>query len=214
MTMSAQDFVVNAQARSEEGKGASRRLRRTNLVPAIIYGGDKEPQSLSLKLNETVKHLENEAFYAHVLVIDVDGDKQEAILRDVQRHPVRQTPMHLDFMRIVKGQEMTKRVPLHYINEESSVGVKTDGGIPNTILSDITISCIPSKLPEYIEVDVAEVAAGQSLHLSDITLPEGVTIPELAQGEDHDLVIFAIEKKKAVQEDSEEGSGSEETPAE
>ncbi|WP_250655032.1 50S ribosomal protein L25/general stress protein Ctc [Alkalimarinus coralli] len=204
-------FVVNAEVRSDKGKGASRRLRRLeNLVPAIIYGGDKEPVSLTLKHNEIIKSLENEAFYSHILTINVGGKEESAILKDLQRHPARDEILHADFLRVSKNQPINVHVPLHFTNEESCVGVKMEGGAIFHQATDVEITCLPGDLPEYIEVDMADVHVESIVHLSDLVLPKGVTIAALQQGEDHDLPVAAVHKPKGEKAASEDEEASEE----
>jgi large subunit ribosomal protein L25 len=186
-------FELHAEVREDLGKGASRRLRRlADHVPAIIYGGDKDPQPLTLIRKDLEKALENEAFYSHVLTINVGKDKQKAILKDLQRHPARESVMHADFLRVNENKAIKVHVPIHFINEEKSYGVKTQGGIVQHQETDIEVQCLPSKIPEYIEVDMLKVEIGQIIHLSDITLPEGVASVALALGEDHDLAVASI----------------------
>lgn len=204
-------FVVNATVRSDKGKGASRRLRRLeNLVPAIIYGGDKEPVSLTLKHNEIIKSLESEAFYSHILTINVDGKEESAILKDLQRHPAREEILHADFLRVSKNQPITVNVPLHFTNEEACVGVKMEGGAISHQASDVEVTCLPADLPEFIEVDMSDVHVESIIHLSDLVLPKGVTIAALQQGEDHNLPVAAVHKPKGEKVDEGEEAASEE----
>ena len=178
-------FEVQAELREDMGKGASRRLRRlADKVPAIIYGGDKEPQSLTLIRKDIEKSLENEAFYSHVLAVNVAGDVQKAILKDLQRHPAKDTVMHADFLRVDDKVAIKVNVPIHFLNEETCHGVKMQGGMIQHQATDIEVSCLPADIPEYIEVDMLEVETGQIVHLSDVTLPAGVTSVALALGEE------------------------------
>jgi len=198
-------FELQAEVREDMGKGASRRLRRlADHVPAIIYGGNKDPQPLTLIRKDLEKALENEAFYSHVLSIKVGKTKEKAILKDLQRHPAKDSVMHADFMRVDDKVAIKLHVPIHFLNEEISIGVKTEGGIVQHQNTDIEILCLPGDIPEYIEVDMAEVVTGQIIHLSDVTLPEGVTSVALALGEDHDLAIASIIAPKGVSEEEEE----------
>jgi len=186
-------FELHAEVREDLGKGASRRLRRlADLVPAIIYGGDKAPQPLTLIRKDLEKALENEAFYSHVLTINVGKEKQKAILKDLQRHPARESVMHADFLRVEENKVLKVHVPIHFINEAKAHGVKVQGGIVQHQATDIEVQCLPGNIPEYIEVDMLKVEIGQIIHLSDIALPEGVTSVALALGEDHDLAIASI----------------------
>jgi len=201
-------FELHAEVREDLGKGASRRLRRlADQVPAIIYGGDRDPQPLTLVRKDLEKALENEAFYSHVLTINVGKEKQKAILKDLQRHPARESVMHADFLRVNENKAIKVNVPIHFINEAKSYGVKTQGGIVQHQETDIEVQCLPSKIPEYIEVDMLKVEIGQIIHLSDITLPEGVVSVALALGEDHDLAVASIIAPKG-------GSDAEEEEAE
>ncbi|MEH6544607.1 MAG: 50S ribosomal protein L25/general stress protein Ctc [Porticoccaceae bacterium] len=193
------DFVLNATVRTNVGKGASRRLRRLeNLVPAIIYGTGKEPEMISLTHNEFAHALENEAFYSHIITIDIAGKKQDVIIKDLQRHPAKPILLHADFLRVSKTQKLTTRVPLHFLNEDTCVGVKVSGGIVQHNISDIEIECLPANLPEYIEVDMAEVDMGDIVHLTDIKLPKDVTSVALALGDDHDLAVAMVTKPRAI----------------
>ena len=169
-------FIVVAEARADEGKGASRRLRRLEgKMPAVIYGGDQPAQSLTLIRKDFEHMLENEACFSSILSVQVGGESQNAIIKDIQRHPAKGFPMHADFLRIRMDQAIKVNVPLHFINEDRCAGVKLGGGMIQKQATDIEIQCLPSNLPEYLEVDMLEVELGQIVHLSDITLPEGVT---------------------------------------
>ena len=202
-------FEIQADVREDLGKGASRRLRRlADLVPAIIYGGDRDPQALTLVRKDLEKALENEAFYSHVLTINVGNEKQQAILKDLQRHPAKETVMHADFLRVNENKAIKVHVPIHFINEATSHGVKTQGGIVQHQETDIEVQCLPSKIPEYIEVDMLKVEIGQIIHLSDITLPEGVSSVALALGEDHDLAVASIIAPKGGSDAGAEGGSA------
>lgn len=189
--MSKDLFVINAELRDESGKGASRRLRHEGNVPAILYGDGKKPQSLTLKHSEIIQHLEHEAFYSHILTLVANGKKQRAIVRDIQRHPYKPKVMHMDFQRINSRKKLTVNVPLHFINENKCVGAK-EGGIISHQINELEINCLPKDLPEFIEVDLAAVGLGESVHISEITLPEGVESVALLQGESHDLTVASI----------------------
>ncbi len=188
-------FTLNATNRTDEGKGASRRLRRLEKrIPAVIYGGGKEAQSISIELRELVKAIESEAFYSHVLTLIIDGQPQQAVIKAMQRHPAKNTPLHADFLRVDAAHKLTMKVPLHYSNQEACVGVKTEGGSISIIATEVEIACLPNNLPEYLTVDLLGVHIGTTLHLSDIKLPEGVEIPALAQGHDYDQPIANVHK--------------------
>ena len=194
------DLTLQAKGREDTGKGASRRLRRlAGEIPAIIYGGGKKkPAQISLVHKDVMKSLENEAFYSQILTIDVDGKSEEVILKDLQRHPAKPIVLHMDFLRISKNTQLTTKVSIHFINEDTCVGVKIGGGIIAHSMTELDIQCLPKELPEYVEIDLAEVELGQTLHISDITLPKGVESVALSHGPDHDLPIVSINKPKAA----------------
>jgi len=201
-------FAINAVDRSAEqqGKGASRRLRKQNLVPAIIYGGNEEPMAISIKINELVKSLEYEAFFSQILTITTDkGDEHQVVIKDLQRHPAKGFPMHADFQRIVKGQKINMNVPLHFAGREEAPGTKA-GGILSTLVSDIEIVCLPSQLPEYLEIDVSGMEIGDLFRLSDIKLPEGVIIFDLDMEDAHDRTVVNMQPPtvEEVDEDADE----------
>ncbi len=206
------DFTLSAEVRSDYGKGASRRLRKTNKFPGIIYGGGGNPTPLTLDHNEIINNLQTEAFFSQILTVNVDGTSEKAIIKDIQRHPFKQRILHMDFLRVRMDEAISVRVPIHYLNEEACVGVKTEGGALNKIENDVGISCLPGALPEYIEVDVIDLKLGESLHLSDITLPEGVTSTDYAEGdEDHDRAIITVFQPRAAVEEDEDTEGEEGT---
>ncbi len=202
-------FDVNAESRNDMGKGASRRLRREGKVPAIIYGGTEDPQTIAMIQNEVLQHLDHEAFYSHILNVVVDGKGQKAVLRDVQRHPYKIDILHMDFQRVGDNDTIKMHVPLHFINEDTAVGVKMGGGQVRHNMVEVHVSCLAKDLPEFIEVDIAELDTGDSLHLSDLKLPEGVQIVDLAHGEDHDLPVVAIQKGRGGADEDEEEGGEE-----
>ena len=213
----SQDFDLIAEIREDQGKGASRRLRRSGKVPAIIYGAGRPPRQLAFDHNRVIQQLENESFYSSILNIKVGEKSQAAIVKDIQRHPAKSIIMHMDFQRIVAGEKIKMNVPIHYLNAEESIGVKQEGGSVSQLVNDVEVSCLPKDLPEYFEVDIVELKLNEMLHLSDIKVPEGVEIPELAQGPEHDHAIVSIQLIKVVAE-VEEAEGEEaaegETPAE
>ncbi|UVJ44788.1 50S ribosomal protein L25/general stress protein Ctc [Pseudomonas sp. LS1212] len=176
------DFTLNAEVRSDLGKGASRRLRRlASLVPAVVYGGDKAPESISMLAKEVAKLLENEAAFSHVIELNVGGTKQNVVIKALQRHPAKGHVMHADFVRVVAGQKLTAVVPVHFINEEAPV---KKGGEISHIVGEIEVSCLPKDLPEFIEVDLANAEIGAIIHLSDLKAPNGVEFVALAHGND------------------------------
>ncbi|MUG33090.1 MULTISPECIES: 50S ribosomal protein L25/general stress protein Ctc [Psychrobacter] len=187
-------YTVNGITRTDDqqGKGASRRLRKQNLVPAIIYGGNEEPTAIAIKKNELWKLLENEAFFSNILTINLEGEEHLAVIKDLQRHPSKGFAMHADFQRIVKGQKINMQIPLHFTGREEAPGIKA-GGILSTLVTDIEIVCLPSNLPEFLEVDVSNLEIGESLHLTDIKLPEGVVIFELDVDEPVDRTVVNMQ---------------------
>ena len=192
------DFDLIAELREDQGKGASRRLRRLGKVPAIIYGAGRPPRSLSFDQNKVLQQLDNEAFYSSILNIKVNDKSQAAILKDLQRHPAKPIIMHMDFQRIVDDVEIKMNVPLHFMGEDIAPGVKVGGGSVSRLMNDVEISCLPKDLPEYIEVDISELELDEMLSLSDIKLPKGVEIPVLAQGPENDQGIVSIHVIKAA----------------
>jgi len=199
----ADDIQVAAASRTLFGKGASRRLRRENLVPAIVYGAEDEPQALQLKHNEVIKHLENESFYSQLLMLSVDGkEATRTILRDVQRHPYKQQILHMDFQRVVAGQALQVSVPLHLLNEDTCYGVKTEGGMINRTENEVTVSCRPRDIPESIEIDMAELKIGDTVHLSDLSMPADVDLVDLGEkGDDSDRILISVIASRATVEE-------------
>jgi ribosomal protein L25, Ctc-form len=201
-------FELTASIREDLGKGATRRLRRQDMVPAVIYGAGKEPVSITLAHNQLLHSTENEAFFSHILSIDVEGKKEDVIIKALQRHPAKSILMHADFMRVDMKEKLKVHVPLHFVGEEIAPGAK-QGGVVTHDLVDIEVQCLPKDLPEFIEVDVSALEIGESLHLSDIKLPKGLDIVALSQGEDHDLQVVAIQANRATlaEDDAGEAEG-------
>lgn len=208
--MSVDTFVVDAEARADEGKGASRRLRRTGKLPAVIYGGDKDPQSVSLAHNVMLQHVEHEAFFSHILDINVDGKTQKAVLKDIQWHNYKPAIVHMDFQRVSESSVIKVQVPVHFIGEDVCPGAKA-GGVVSHQLTAVEVSCPAGKLPEYLEADVSALEMGSSVHLSDLVLPEGVSIVELSHGESHDLpVATVVATRGSISGDADEDTAAEE----
>ncbi|NOQ36885.1 MAG: 50S ribosomal protein L25/general stress protein Ctc [Methylococcaceae bacterium] len=205
-------FEFVATSREESGKSAARATRRQGDVPAIIYGGDTAPAMMLLNHNDVVKHLDNEAVYSHVLDISIDGKTEKAVLKGVQRHPAKFQILHLDFMRINETEQLRMHVPLHFINESTSVGVKK-GGVATHARVEVEVICLPSALPEYLEIDLENIDLGGSVHLSEISLPEGVEIVELTHGEGHDIAVVSIIESRVSKADLAEDAGEEEGEA-
>ncbi len=205
--MSVEDFVVNAELRADEGKGASRRLRRDGKVPAVIYGGEKAPQTISLDHNSMLQHVGHEAFYSHILNVNVAGKAESAILKDIQWHPHKPTIMHMDFQRVDAKSKIKVAVPVHFIGEDVAPGCKA-GGVATHQMNSIEVTCLAKALPEYLEADVSALGLGESLHLSQLKLPKGVEIVELTHGEGHDLpVVTIVASRGAVSDGAAEGEG-------
>ena len=203
------DFILQAKGREDTGKGASRRLRRlAGEVPAIVYGGKKDPTKIALTHKDVAKALENEAFFSSIISLDIEGASEDVIIKDIQRHPFKKIVLHMDFFRVSKTTVLQTKVPLHFINEDTCPGVKLGGGIVAHTMTDIEIQCLPKNLPEFIEVDMAEVDLGDIVHISDIVLPEGVESVALNLGADHDLSVATINKPKAVEVEVEEDTES------
>ncbi len=210
----ATEHKISATGRNDEGKGASRRLRRSALIPAIVYGGDAAPQSVQLEHEKTWIASQNEWFYSSILDLDLDGKVQKVLLRDIQRHPYRQQIMHIDFQRVSENQAIRVSVPLHFLNEDKSPAGKAADVVVMHELNEVQISCLPKDLPEFIEVDLGALAVGTILHLSDLKLPAGVEIPELKLGKEHDVaVVVARHGRQEAEESTEAPEGSAEVPA-
>jgi len=197
-------FELKAQARTLQGSGASRRLRRAGKVPGIIYGGEAAPQAIELDHNELLLDMKREAFHASILNIVLGGKKQQVLLRDTQMHAYKLQILHVDFQRVTATEELHLMVPLHFINEDSAPGVKLSGGLVNRVLTEVDVQCLPRNLPEFIEVDVGALEVGESIHLSELKLPKGV---KLTHEDDNSLVVGIVGKGGA--EEGEEGEAAE-----
>jgi len=193
-------FEFDAVSRGNAGTSSAKAVRRNGNVPGVIYGGSSDPELIVLSHNEVAKKLANEAVYSHVLQLNVDGKVQNAILKDMQRHPAKDTIIHMDFMRISMNEKIKVHVPLHFMNEEISIGVKA-GGVVTHSMVEVEVACLPGDLPEYIEVDLVNTDIGGSVHLTDIAVPEGVEILALSHGEDHNLPVAQIMKTRGPAED-------------
>ena len=211
--MSEAIFNLDAVVRTDLGKGASRRLRHADKVPAILYGGEEAPVALTLDHNKLNNAADFEAFYSHVLTLSIDGQKVEALVKDMQRHPFKPKITHVDFQRVIAGEELHTSVPVHFINEDKNAAIKA-GGIAEHLVTEIEVTCLPKDLPEFVEVDMADLDMETTLHLSDLTLPAGVSSVELAKGDDaHNLAVVTIKPSRASVESSddegEEGTAEE-----
>jgi large subunit ribosomal protein L25 len=195
-------FEVIANARQLQGTGASRRLRNAGKVPAVVYGADKPAASVELDHNALVQQLRKEAFHASILTLNVDGTKEQVLLRDVQSHPWKKLIMHVDFQRVDPNKSIHMKVPLHFKNGDLAPGVKLTGGNITHILNEAEVVCLPKNLPEYIEVDLSSLAAGHTLHLSEVSLPAGVEFLSLSRGAEQAIAACVVPR-----------GGAEETPA-
>lgn len=195
-----QVYELKAEPRNELGKSANRRLRRSGRIPGTVYGASKEPQSISLLHDEVLHQLDHEAFYSSILTINVNKESERVVVKDLQRHPYKRGILHIDFQRIDEKQKITMRVPLHFLNEQQCVGVRTGGGQVSRIMTELEISCLPGDLPEYIDIDLADVNVGESVHLSDIVLPEGVEIYALQRGGDEMASVASVNIPKIIDE--------------
>lgn len=199
---------INAKKREGQGTSASRRLRHAGRVPGILYGGDKAPQSIDFDHKELMLSLRNEAFHSSVLTLNLDGAKESALLKDVQTHPYKQLILHVDFLRVDATHKIHTKVPLHFLNGDVCPGVKLHGGVVSHVMNEVDVTCLPGQLPEFIEVDLKDLDTGSSIHLSHITLPEGVESVLLHRGEDP--TVATVLGAKGGEEATGEGG---ETPA-
>jgi large subunit ribosomal protein L25 len=191
---------LNAELRTDTGKGASRRLRHANKVPAILYGAGKDPENLTLEQKDVQYELQHEAFFTQVLELNVGGKKQDVLLRDLQHHPYKQDILHMDFQRVEAKKDMHVNVPLHFINEDTAPGVKTEGGAISHVITEVEVVCLPKNIPEFIEVDLGQLHMGEIVHLSDLKMPAGVEVFALKQGEEHDSAVATIHARKVAEE--------------
>jgi large subunit ribosomal protein L25 len=173
-------YQVGADSRHDQGKGASRRLRRAGKVPAILYGGEGGPRNLTLDHQQLLTLIDKEKFYSSIISINVDAQSQAAIVRDVQIHPARNAVVHVDLQRVVENEKLKIHLPIHFKGEAVAPGVKTQGGVVSHLMQDVEISCLPADLPEFLELDLSAMNLNETLSLADIKLPPGVTVPELA----------------------------------
>lgn len=214
--MAKKQFELEATVRHDMGKGASRRLRREEKVPGVIYGGGKAPVSLSFEHKNVSKSLENEAFYSHILTLKTGTESERVILKDVQRHPFKPRIQHVDFQRVRADVKLHMHIPLHFIGAELAPGVREAGGVISHILSDVEVSCLPDNLPEYLEIDISALQLNQILHLSDIKLPNGVELIALVSHDDNKPVVsihLPRVEEEPVAETTEEAPAAADVPA-
>ncbi len=207
----SQQFTITAVARSDKGKGASRRLRREGMVPGVVYGGGKDPQMIAVPHNKLVQQLEHEAFYSSILTLEIEGNTERAVLKDLQRHPAKPFILHFDLQRVADTDRIRMHVPLHFVGEDKAPGVKAGGKIHHAMV-DVEVICAAKDLPEHIEVDVSEMSVGDMIHLTDLKLPEGVEIAALTHGDEsaHDEAVVTIQADRRAQAAAGESDNEEE----
>lgn len=204
---------IKVERRSDAGKGASRRLRHDAKIPAIVYGGGLDPVMIQIDHEAIWLAQQNEWFYSSILDLNLNGDVQQVLLRDMQRHPARARVLHLDFQRVMADQAIRASVPLHFINGATSPAGKTSGVLIMHELNEVEISCLPGNLPEHIEVDLGALKVGDVLHLSNIVLPKGVEIPALKLGPDHDVAVVVARQQRQEAETDAAATPAAEVPA-
>lgn len=208
-----ENFVVNAESRADQGKGASRRLRREGKVPAILYGGKDQAVSIAVDGNEMYKHLKVEAFYSHLLTLKMDGKEQQVVLKDLQRHPITGYAQHVDFLRVLADKVLRMHVPLHFKGADIAPGVKTGGGIVEHMLNQVEVECLPKDLPEFIEVDLSALNVNESVHLTQLKLPEGVVLMQLKHGNDQPVAAVHLPRAAVEEETPAAATPAAEVPA-
>ena len=191
---------LNATLREVKGKGASRRLRHAKTLPAIVYGGSKDPVSITLLQKDVQYRLPDEHFYSQVLSLNIEGKAEDVLLRDVQHHPYKMEVMHMDFIRVDAKKVVHVFSQLHYVGEDVSPGIKSEDGVINHVLTEVELECLPKNIPEFIEIDLSEMHVGDVIHLSDLKLPEGVEVLALKQGEEHDTAVVGMHVRKVIEE--------------
>ena len=211
-----EQLTLAAEERSSEGKSFNRYLRRSGVIPGVVYGGKDQPQKISILEKDIIKAVEVPGFSTQILKISMNGKKVDVVVKEIQRHPATSRVLHADFMRVDPDSKITLTVPIRTINDETSIGVKVSGGQVNHLINNIEISCLASNLPEQLEIDVQDMDIGDSVLLSEIILPDGVEITTLAQGEDRDQSVVSLTETKEifieeeVEEELEEGVEGEE----
>ena len=203
---------LNATLREDQGKGASRRLRHAKQLPAIVYGGDEDPVSISLMQKDVQHKLPDESFYSQVLSLNIEGENEDVLIRDIQHHPYKMEVMHMDFIRVDAKKVVHVHSQLHFTGEDVSPGVKTEDGVISHVLIEVELECLPKNIPEFIEVDLSEMHVGDVIHLSDLKVPEGVEVLALKHGDDNDSVVASMHARKVAIE-TEEEEGAPEAPA-
>ena len=207
----SKSFTVGADSRNDQGKGASRRLRRAGKVPAILYGGKGEPSNVTLDQLNLLTMIGNEKFYSSIITLKLDGQDQQAIVKDIQMHPAKNQVLHVDLQRVLADVAIRIHLPIHFINQATCPGVKTEGGQVSHLKSDVEISCLPKDLPEALIVDMAAMHLNETIFLKDVQVPAGVTIPELATG--RDIPVVAIHAPRAEEPEAVAAEAAAATPA-
>jgi len=202
-----QSFELTAEPRTDVGKGASRRLRSSGRVPGILYGSGSEATMVSFDHDDLVHRLEYEAFFSHILTVKVGSKNESVVLKDLQRHPYKRIIIHVDFQRVRENEALTMRVPLHFMNEETCPGIKTEGGVISHVMTEVEVSCLPRDLPEYIEVDMGDMHLNDTIHLGELKLPEGVVITALEHEGDPEQPVVNVHMPRV---EAEEAEGEEE----
>jgi|TARA_B100001250_G_scaffold414629_1_gene454957 large subunit ribosomal protein L25 len=213
------NFELSIEMRDVTGKGHIRRLRKNGDIPGIIYGGKEEPKTISINHNQLIQKMQNDSFYTSILKLNLGEISESVVVKNVQRHPAKRKILHMDFQRILEDQKITLNVPIRFLNEENAIGVKMQGGEVAKIINDIEISCLPKNLPEYLEIDISNLELNQSLHVSDLNLPDGVEINLLIQEQNNAIVSInppRREEEETVIEDTEvaEEGGEVDSPSE
>ncbi|MBL8523116.1 MAG: 50S ribosomal protein L25/general stress protein Ctc [Betaproteobacteria bacterium] len=206
-------IAIKAEVRKAQGTGASRRLRRADKVPGIVYGGGKDATVVELDHNDLFHKLKLEAFHASILDMSIDGKSEQVLLRDVQMHAWKQNVLHVDFQRVSADKKLHMKVPLHFINADVAPGVKLSGGIVSHIINELDISCLPKDLPEFIEVDLKDLAAGHSIHISNLKMPAGVESVALHRGDDQSVATIIIPRAVAAEEEAAPAVSAADVPA-
>lgn len=205
-------IAIKADKRGVQGTGASRRLRRADKVPGIVYGGSQPADNIELDHNDIYHKLRQEAFHASILDMEIEGKTQQVLLRDFQMHPFKQNVLHVDFQRVAADKKIHMKVPLHFVNADIAPGVKTSGGLVSHVLNELDISCLPKDLPEFIEVDLKDLAAGHSIHVGDLKLPAGVAAVT-HRGENPTVATIVIPRAVAAEEEAKPAVSAADVPA-
>lgn len=194
-------FEIAAEPRANKGKGASRRLRRMGKVPGILYGARQDAIAITLDHDDLYHHLEHEAFYSHILTLNIGGAAQRVVLKDLQRHPYKPVIQHIDLLRVSETEKLTMRIPIHFLSEDKCIGVKQGGAVISHIMTEVEVRCLPADLPEAIEVDLAAADVGTTIHLEDLVMPKGVENYALAHGGDPNAPVVTVHIPRVIAEE-------------